>query len=313
YLERLGVPFILVVRTVPNFRQLEAATEHPVLLCRSLADLDALIVPSARGVFYVNNVMRNNHMVRYSSLTHIQLLHGESDKPASATPIIRMYDRDFVAGQAAIDRFDKYGVSMHQDIFRIVGRPQVENVHPERGPIGALEDRRVLYAPTWSGYQADSNYSSLMAGAAIVRGLLDRGCNVVFRPHPYSSRSAELRAACGEIRSMLEADAAASGRDHLFGALAEEEMSVVDCFNVSDAMISDVSAVVGDFLHSGKPLAMVSPRTGAEDFVEEFPMARAAYVLVVEGGLLANLDQVLDELIGTDSHHEERQQWAKYY
>src|SRR5690625_3840697 len=82
---------------------------------------------------------------------------------------------------------------------------------------------------------------------------------------------------------MLEADAATTGREHLFGALAEKEMSVFDCFNVSDALISDVSAVVGDFLHSGKPLAMVSPRTGAEEFVEEFPMANAAYVLVAEG------------------------------
>ena len=313
YLERLGVPFVLVVRTVPNFRQLEAATKHPVLLRRSLADLDALIIPSARGVFYVNNAMRNNHMVRYSQLTHIQLLHGESDKASSTNPVIRMYDRDFVAGQAAIDRFKRFGVSMHSEIFRIVGRPQVENVTAERGPIGELEDRSVLYAPTWQGYQAASNYSSLLAGGAIVRGLLDRGCRVVFRPHPYSSRDPALREACNAICQMLDADAAANGREHLYGALAEVEMSVVDCFNVSDAMISDVSAVVGDFLHSGKPLAMVSPRTGAAEFVEAFPMARAAYVIVADGSAMQNLEQVLDELIGFDSRREERLQWANYY
>lgn len=90
-------------------------------------------------------------------------------------------------------------------------------------------------------------------------------------------------------------------------------MDVVDCFNASDAMISDVSAVVGDFLHSGKPLAMVSPRTAATEFVEEFPMARAAYVLVAEGEEVLNLHPVLDELTGTDSRREERQQWATYY
>ncbi len=313
YLERLGVPFVLVTRTVPNFRQLAAATDHPVLLRRSLTDLDELIVPSARGVFYVNNAMRNNHMVRYSQLTHIQLLHGESDKASSATPIIRMYDRDFVAGQAAIDRFEKFGVSMPPDIFRIVGRPQVEDVDGERGPISELEDRSVLYAPTWLGYQAETNYSSLLAGPAIVRGLLDRGCRIVFRPHPYSSHSPELRAACEEIREMLAADAASTGREHLYGEVAENEMSVTDCFNAADAMISDVSAVVGDFLHSGKPLAMVSPHTGAEEFVEQFPMARAAYVLVVEGEALPNLDETLDKLIATDPGREERLGWATYY
>lgn len=313
YLERLGVPFVLVTRTVPNFRQLAEATDHPVLLRRSLTDLDALIVPSARGVFYVNNAMRNNHMVRYAELTHIQLLHGESDKASSATPIIRMYDRDFVAGQAAIDRFEKFGVPMPEDIFRIVGRPQVEDVRGERGPIGELENPSVLYAPTWLGYQAETNYSSLPVGPAIVKGLLERGCRVVFRPHPYSSRSPELRAACEEIRALLTADAAATGREHLFGEVAETEMSVTDCFNAADAMISDVSAVVGDFLHSGKPLAMVSPRTGAEEFTEQFPMARAAYVLVVEGQRLVDLDARLDDLIVADPGREERKRWATYY
>lgn len=313
YLERLGVPFVLVTRTVPSFRQLRAATDHPVILRRSLTDLDDLIVPSARGVFYVNNAMRNNHMIRYSQLTHIQLLHGESDKAASATPIIRMYDRDFVAGQAAIDRFETFGVPMPREIFRIVGRPQVEDVAEERGPIGELPDRTVLYAPTWLGYQEETNYSSLLAGPEIVRSLLDRGCRVVFRPHPYSSRSPQLREASSTIREMLAADAEASGREHLFGEVAEREMSVVDCFNASDAMISDVSAVVGDFLHSGKPLGMVSPRTGAEEFVEQFPMARAAYVLVARDGELEGLESTLDRLLETDPHREERHRWATYY
>nr|WP_245354665.1 CDP-glycerol glycerophosphotransferase family protein [Brachybacterium sacelli] len=313
YLERLGVPFVLVVRTAANFRQLADVTDHPVLLRRSLTDLDDLIVPSVRGVFYVNNAMRNNHMVRYAELTHIQLLHGESDKASSATPIIRMYDRDFVAGQAAIDRFDTFGVPMRPEIFRIVGRPQVEHVEEARGQIGRLEDRSVLYAPTWLGYQAETNYSSLPIGPAIVRALLERGCRVVFRPHPYSSRSPELRESCREIREMLAADAAATGREHLYGDLAETEMSIVDCFNASDAMISDVSAVVGDFLHSGKPLAMVSPRTGAAEFTREFPMARAAYVLVSQGTEPTNLDEVLENLTGADPHEAERKRWATYY
>ncbi|WP_114853525.1 CDP-glycerol glycerophosphotransferase family protein [Brachybacterium sp. YJGR34] len=313
YLERLGVPFVLVVRSVATFRQLAAVTEQPLVLRRSLSDLDALMVPSVRGVFYVNNSMRNNHMVRYSALTHIQLLHGESDKASSATPIIKMYDRDFVAGQAAIDRFETFDVPMPADIFRIVGRPQVEDVEGERGAIGALEEPSVLYAPTWLGYQEETNYSSLPAGPSIVRALLDRGCRVVFRPHPYSSRSPELRAACREIREMLADDAAATGREHLFGAVAEKEMSVVDCFNAADAMISDVSAVVGDFLHSGKPLAMVSPRTGAEEFVATFPMARAAYVLVAEDGAVTNLQEGLTALLASDPRREERLRWATYY
>src|SRR5699024_12395246 len=104
HLVRRGLPVAIVFRTGEYFRQAVTATEHPVILRRSLADLEDLVVPSVRGVFYVNNAMLNTHMVRYTSLRHIQLLHGESDKAASASPVLRMYDRDFVAGQAAMDR-----------------------------------------------------------------------------------------------------------------------------------------------------------------------------------------------------------------
>src|SRR5699024_4132423 len=135
YLERLGVPFVLVVRTIPNFRQLASATDHPDLLRRSLPDLDALIVPSARGVFYVNNAMRNNRMLRYSGPTHIPLRHGECVQASSATPVSGMCDGDFGAGQAAIDRLETFGVWMHPCIFRIAGRPQLEEVYGERGLI----------------------------------------------------------------------------------------------------------------------------------------------------------------------------------
>ncbi|MDN6329855.1 MAG: CDP-glycerol glycerophosphotransferase family protein [Brachybacterium sp.] len=313
HLERLGVPFAIVVRTAGTFRQIQGATAHPVILRRSLTDLDDLIVPSVRGVFYVNNAMRNNHMVRYSQLLHIQLLHGESDKASSATPIIRMYDRNFVAGQAAIDRFEEFGVAIPPEIFRIVGRPQVEDVEPERALIRKLTNVSVLYAPTWLGNQTESNYSSLRAGPAIVQGLLGRGCRVVFRPHPYSSRSPELRAACEEIWTLLEADAAQTGREHLYGSVSERKMSVADCFNAVDAMISDVSAVAGDFLHSGKPFAMVSPRAAAQEFTEQFPMARAAYVLEADGAVPRALEAVLDELLRTDTRREERHRWAAYY
>jgi hypothetical protein len=282
YLERLGVPFVVVVRTVGNFREVARATDAPVVLCRTMADLEPLMVPSVRGVFYVNNAMRNNHMVRYSHLSHIQLLHGESDKAASYNPVTRMFDYDFVAGQAAIDRFAAHDIPMPAEMFRIVGRPQVEEVAPARGPIGELSEPTVLYAPTWLGFHLDTQYTSLAVGPQIVERLLERGCTVVFRPHPYSYRSGPLRRSCRRIKALLEADAEETGRQHLFGFTAEKEMSVFDCFNASDAMISDVSSVVGDYLHSGKPFAMVAVHSSAEAFVREFPTSRAAYILEAE-------------------------------
>ncbi|UEJ84155.1 CDP-glycerol glycerophosphotransferase family protein [Brachybacterium halotolerans subsp. kimchii] len=300
YLERLGVPYAVVVRTVGNFREVARATDAPVVLCRTMADLEPLMVPSVRGVFYVNNAMRNNHMVRYSHLTHVQLLHGESDKAASYNPVTRMFDYDFVAGQAAIDRFAAHNIPMREDIFRIVGRPQVEDVAPARGPIGALSAPTVLYAPTWLGFHLDTQYTSLAVGHQIVAGLLERGCTVVFRPHPYSYRSGSLRRACRRIKAMLAADAEQAGRQHLFGFAAEKEMSVFDCFNASDAMVSDVSSVVGDYLHSGKPFAMVAVHSSAEAFVHEFPTSRAAYILEAARAQVDHVGDEPAEAVGAD-------------
>ncbi|MGP5717268.1 CDP-glycerol glycerophosphotransferase family protein [Brachybacterium tyrofermentans] len=316
YLERIGVPYAVVVRTIANFREVSRLTDRPVILRRSISDLDDILVPSVRGVFYVNNAIRNMHMVFHRSLTHIQLLHGESDKAPSTNPVIRMYDFDFVAGQAAIDRFDKFGISMPEEMFRIVGRPQVEDVEvAEIGEDGVrtLESPTVLYAPTWMGYQAEANYSSLDAGVQIVEALLRRGCTVIFRPHPYTNRSREHAEARRAICEILRLDALATGREHLYGRLAERTMSVTDCYNGSDAMIADVSSVVGDYLHSEKPFAMTSPRHEADAFIESFPMARAAYVLIVGDGEARNLDVLLDDMLGDDSHRETRRHYAEYY
>jgi len=315
YLEKLGVPFAVIVRTRGNFNDTRELTDRPVIMRESLESLDPLIRPTLKGIFYVNTATRNSHFIRYSHLTHIQLNHGDSDKAPSFNPVFRMFDLDFVAGQAAIDRFAAHNVKMPDDMFRIVGRPQVEEVEIATQQIGEIAGKSVLYAPTWSGFYEDTDYSSLRVGPQMVRELLDRGCRVVFRPHPYYRRNPDLVVAANEIERMLAADGAKTGREHLFGATATTEMSVFDCFNASDAMISDVSSVVGDYLFSEKPLAMVAVTHSAHDFHEEFPMSRSTYLL---DGTDASLDAdelsaCLDQLLGTDPMREARRASKTYY
>lgn len=53
-----------------------------------------------------------------------------------------------------------------------------------------------------------------------------------------------------------------------------------DCFNVSDAMVSDISSVVSDFIASGKPYAIAdSAELGATEFKRQNTAARAAFIL----------------------------------
>lgn len=313
YLDRVGTAYFVLVRTAANFDEVTKMTNAPIILRRGLEDLDAVVCPTLKAVFYVNTAVRNSHMIRFPHLTHIQLNHGDSDKIASVSPTFRQYDKNFVAGQAAIDRFDKYGVATRRDQFVIVGRPQLETVRPATGPIGEIANPVVLYSPTWSGFYDDSDYSSLAGGPAIVQELLRRGCTVVFRPHPYARRHAANSAACDEIQQLLSADENESGRHHLFGEVAETTMSIVDCFNAADAMVSDVSSVVSDFLFSGKPFAMAAVRAHGAAFREEFPVAEAAYVFDVTNGVVGGLGAAMDDMLGADSLQPVRLALRTYY
>ncbi|MFF4888496.1 CDP-glycerol glycerophosphotransferase family protein [Micromonospora chersina] len=313
YLERLNRKFFVLVRNQTNFNEVVGLTKAPVVMRMGLNQLDEVIAPSLRAAFYVNTATVNNHVARYTNLKHIQLNHGDSDKVPSHNPVFRLYDKNFVAGQAAIDRFAANGVSMPAEMFTIVGRPQVENVAIATGPIASIANPRVLYAPTWAGFYADSNYSSLLVGYDIIKALVARGCSVVFRPHPYSQRSAALARECDRIRTLLADDRRTNGRPHVFGAEAEVAMTVADCFNASDAMVSDVSSVVADYLYSEKPFVMVAVSAPAAQFAEAFPLARAAYVIDAHGGRLQGLDTALDDLLGSDPLASTRRDLKKYY
>lgn len=64
-----------------------------------------------------------------------------------------------------------------------------------------------------------------------------------------------------------------------------------DCFNQSDAMVSDISSVVSDFIASGKPYAVTdSAELGAEEFRRQNTAVRAAVIL-------SNSAQEIDELL----------------
>jgi CDP-glycerol:poly(glycerophosphate) glycerophosphotransferase len=307
YLDRLGDRFVVFVRNPRSFEEAARMTDHPVLLRRGAREMDPVMVDSIRCVFYVNNALRNVHVVRYAGVRHVQLNHGDSDKATSYNPVFRMFDRNFVAGQAAIDRFAAHGVSTSPDFFEIVGRPQVEDV-AVAAPGTPVE--RVLYAPTWAGMHSDSAYSSLPIGPAIVRALVERGRVVVYRPHPYTGRTPQLQEASEQVTAILAEDRTRTGRPHVFGEQAEREWTIIDCFNAVDALISDVSSVVPDFLYSEKPFAIAAMSGTVEEFFAEMPVARGGYVIARDG---SNLGSALDDLLGADPHAEVRRSLKTYY
>ena len=313
YLERIGRRWIIVARERKPFEALArtAPPGVPVVFCPLIEHVDEVVTRGLQAVFYVNNGMKNSHLVRFHRLTHIQLLHGDSDKASSYNSVTAMFDRIFVAGEAAIDRYGAHGVLIPREKFDIVGRPQVESIKVSTTGIRDVVGPVVLYATTWTSHYADADYCSLPIGEQIVTKLLERGATIILRPHPYADRDAASVRRLARLQQILAADRDRTGRQHVFGLAATTQMSLFECINRSDAMISDVSGVASDFLYSRKPFALTNMAGRPADVFEtSFPLAKAAYVIERNAD---NLDPVLDDLLRDDPLAGTRQRVRTYY
>lgn len=298
HLRALDRRFVVATRDPVALAALGGVAEVPVLACPAWRDLDNVVVPSLRAAFYVNSVAANADFVTYRQLTHVYLGHGESDKALSHHPAHAMYDRIFVSGQAAIERYARHGVQVPAGKFVVVGSPQSAAVLRAQRPVAELAAPTILYAPTWQGYNDDSSYSSLRQGVRLVTSLLRRPGAVVFRPHPFSrSRPAEA-VLVSAIEQLLLEDARVTGRSHVVGLDEPFAASA----NRADVMVADLSSVVTEFLAADKPLAIIAD-ADLSTFRQRNPVADAAYLVASD---LANLDEVLAELLGADPLKQER-------
>jgi hypothetical protein len=299
----IRVPTVVILRESVHLSALDRI-RVPIVVLPTATDVESFHLESMRVVLYPTNVIQNNHMVRLPGLRHCFIGHGDSDKAGSFSPVSRMYDEIWVAGQAAVDRYRAAAEGFIFDRIRIVGRPQLANIR--RGPRRTAGDRlTVLYAPTWEGFFDPSDYSSLKPmGLELVSALMERGARVLFKPHPATGeRLTDARRISNEIASLL----GSAGQGHHVVQPAPD--ALYDAFNTADVVITDVSSVITDFLASRKPLIVTNPKRFAlARFHTMFPSAKAAYVL----DRPSQLGAVLDDLVGTDPLRQVREQQAMY-
>ena len=182
----------------------------------------------------------------------------------------------------------------------------------------------VLYAPTWEGWNADQEYCSLLGqGARIVEQLLasPQRIRLIYKPHPFTGiRDPKARATSDRIIAMIRSaneraglnateatpskpsqaqsateanELATAAGNKFFASLAPDAHVVVrpnsglgifQCFEHADALITDISSVLSDFIATGRPYAVCNPGTdSADDFVREFPSARGGMIIDRDG------------------------------
>lgn len=280
----------------------------PVVCVGRVATLDDLVSRSDVALaLYVNHNIRNLHPLRFPTMLHAYLGHGESDKAASSSNQVKAYDFVLVAGEAGRDRLRRnlmrYDVDMH---VRLVGRPQLDG-----GQVAVTAHRAgrptVLYAPTWEGAQPSMAYSSVRShGEALLRSLLaDASLRVVYRPHPrLGANDATFAAADERLRAMVRSAA----REHPDAGHAVDLSPTWDArADAADILVADLSAVATDWMTTGRPVVVTVPADPSA-FVDSDSILTAVPNLPADRAADA-ADVVRAELAGGDPAR--RQAWVQ--
>jgi hypothetical protein len=317
---------------LPVFEQLNA--RHPVLIVTSdagsydevlaMTGLRSVLVPTntdlvelyASGDYkvavYVNNSMMNFRSLSARRTLHVHVNHGESDKFCMASNQVKAYDRVFVAGEAAVQRYRTSLIGFDETKLVPVGRPQLD-LRPAAvlPPTGR---RTVLYAPTWEDDTASNDYTSVDSyGPAIVRAALDLpDIRVVYKPHPRIPLSQDPEVVAGH-RQILQLLTEAGRSDPAASHQALTEGDILGVFAGCDLLITDVSSVGPDFLylHTDKPLFITDPRNAPDQLDADVPLSRCADI--VDAATITVLGPTLAARLTYDEHRAGRDKMRQHY
>jgi len=241
-------PIVCVFKDSRTAAVVRAETGLDCVTLARYGQLDEILsLSDVKLALYVNHDPINFESLRFTSLVHVYLGHGDSDKGVSVSNQVKAYDWCFLAGQAALDRTASavmlYDAAAHSIL---IGQPQLDGAAAVTGTPSPDGRRTVLYAPTWEASQPSVSYGSLEThGEALVRALSGT-YRVIYRPHPLN----------GVIRSSYAA------ADVVVRGLADRvdtDVTLEQSFADADLLVTDVSAVTLNWLPTGKPLLVTRP------------------------------------------------------
>jgi hypothetical protein len=269
-------PVAVVLRDQRSAEVVRERTRLPVLVAPAFSELTGLYAAlGPKVVLYCNNSVLNVQSLLHAGMLHVHINHGESDKQSMASNNAKAYDRVFVAGEAAVQRYAAELLELDTGKLVRIGRPQLDLSPPEL--LAPSERRTVLYAPTWEGDADYNDYTSVdTLGVDIVRGILSvPDVRLVYKPHPkvVTSETPAIRDAHRAILAMV----ASAGPEHR----AITSGDILGVLPACDAIVTDVSSVGLDWLYlrTECPIFITDRHHDAERLRRDVPVSRCADVL----------------------------------
>ena len=297
---------VIITRSMATTEELRKLTNVPIIHARTFDLLMSLLELSKfKAIIYVNNSYQNFQTLSYQEAVHIHVNHGESDKISMVSNQAKAYDRVFVAGPAAKDRYLKAVAWIDKNKLITVGRPQLDlgqtplPAHPKL--------KTITYAPTWEGEDEANNYTSMdLYGKKIIDAALSQSdCRTIYKPHPriLTSKDPEVVSAHKYIVSRL------NKTPHQ--VLLEGD--VIEVLLGTDLLISDISSVTLDYLYL-KPEGAIFLSDRRTDFAaleSESPVASAA--TIIDGESVDEVSTRLKKTLEKDDLAAKRAEVCRYY
>jgi hypothetical protein len=304
---------VVILRDLRTMKDLQDRTTLPAVCVTTFLDLMNLYDAGEFKVgIYVNNGQRNFQSLNNPRMLHVHVNHGESDKLSSFSNQVKAYDRVFVAGPVAVERYKEALIDFDERKVVPVGRPQLDlEFSPELPP---SPRRTVMYGPTWEGESESNNWTSLdRFGVAIVTALLALpDVRVVYKPHPRVAGSAHagVSRAHKKIVSLIKA---ANERDPKAGHVARTDGNILAMFGSCDALVGDVSSVTLDFLYlrPEAPIFLTDRRDDRALLAKDTPLTEGAEI--IDSSTIAGFGSAMAAALTEDSRREDRIRTRKHY
>ena len=306
-------PVCIALRDPESAAVIESRTDLPLFTARTFPELTDLYAGlDAKVVLYCNNAVLNVESLLDSRRLHVHINHGESDKQSMASNNAKAYDRVFVAGEAAVQRYLTGLLEFDASRLVRIGRPQLDL---RRTPLVAPSPRRtVLYAPTWEGDAEYNDYTSVdTLGEAIVRAILAvPDVRLVYKPHPKITTS--LTAGVSDAhREILRLVAEAARRDPAAGHTQVLDGDILAVMLGCDVLVTDISSVGLDwlYLHTQKPIFLTDRHGDPERLRQQVPISRCADV--IDDSSVDELPTLLRDRLEHDEHQLARAALRHHY
>ena len=306
-------PVCIALRDPESAEVIESRTDLPLFTAQTFPELTELYAGlNAKVVLYCNNSVLNVESLLDSRRLHVHINHGESDKQSMASNNAKAYDRVFVAGEAAVQRYVAGLLEFDAGRLVRIGRPQLDL---QRTPLVPPSPRRtVLYAPTWEGDAEYNDYTSMdTLGESIVRAILAvPDVRLVYKPHPKITTS--LTPAVSDAhRDVVRLVAEAARRDPDAGHAQVLDGDILAVMPGCDALVTDVSSVGLDwlYLHTDKPIFLTDRHGDPERLRQQVPISRCADV--VDDSTVDGLTTLLRDRLEHDEHQLARVALRHHY